>query len=115
MQNVYKNGRGETFVNVLIPTEVEVKGVSGFDGYTTDVNGGLTLGFDKDGKLMNRKYTPVTAEQVEREMVGIAQLKDTGKIQERGVFNSADPASSLFKGYVKGQKLVRVPTANDCC
>ncbi len=115
VQNVYKNGRGETFVNVLIPTEVEVKGVSGFEGYTTDVNGGLTLGFDKDGKLMNRKYTPVTAEQVEREMVGIAQLKDTGKIQERGVFNSADPASSLFKGYVKGQKLVRVPTANDCC
>ncbi|MCE7868805.1 hypothetical protein DYH09_00335 [bacterium CPR1] len=114
VQNVYKNGKGETFVNMLIPQEVPVQGVAGYEGFTTDVNGGLTLAFDAQGKLMNCKYTPVTAESIQREMAGIEQLKDTGKIQERGVFNSTNPNGSIFKGFVKGQKLVRVPVANDC-
>ncbi|MEW6283366.1 MAG: hypothetical protein AB1758_32455, partial [Candidatus Eremiobacterota bacterium] len=114
VQNVYKNGKGETFVNIAIPQEVPVTGVSGFEGFTTDVNGGLTLAFDASGKLFNLKYTPVTPQTVAEEMQGIAFLKDTGKISTQTVFQSTNAAGSIFKGFVQGKKLVRVPVANEC-
>lgn len=112
-EQVYTNARGEQFLTLNYSKEVAVEGVTGFDGYTTDVYGGVTLVFGQDGKLKEYHHTPITQEVVEEEMRGIAEMKGGNSILENpggdDIFASAQ--GGLFKGVVQNKKLVRVPVA----
>ncbi|MBI3926137.1 MAG: hypothetical protein HY319_11390, partial [Armatimonadetes bacterium] len=82
---------------------------------TTDVHGGLTLVFGPDGKLKEYRHDAITDEVIAREMQGIAEAKGSQAILERphdgsNPFTSAD--GSIFKGIVRGRKLVRVPISS---
>lgn len=115
-QQMYTNDRGEQFVTLQYAQEVPVIGVEGFEGYTTDVHGGVTLVFGPDGKLTEYRHDAVTDKVIAAEMEGIAQAKGSNSILERP-HNGSDPfastdGSSIFKGIVRGKKLVRVPISS---
>lgn len=105
------NGEGETFVTYRYTQEVPVT-VAGLEGKVTDVAGGVTLVFDREGKLIDRDHTEINAATVEREMKGIAALQSENAIVERTaleLFKSGDIDLSVFKSTIEGNKVVRVP------
>lgn len=105
----HQNDRGEQFLSFQYAQETPVS-VEGFEGFTADLLGSANMVFDKTGKLVDFDFTPVN---VEREMMGIAEMRDTNAIMttdQENIFNSAD--GSLFKTVVRGKKLVRVPVSS---
>lgn len=105
------NGEGETFVTYRYTQEVPVT-VAGLEGKVTDVAGGVTLVFDREGKLIDRDHTEINAETIDREMKGIAALQSENAIVERTaleLFKSGDIDLSVFKSTIEGNKVVRVP------
>ena len=105
------NGKGETFVTYRYTQEVPVT-VAGLEDKVTDVAGGVTLVFDKDGTLIDRDHSEINAKTIDREMKGIANLNERNAIVEREsleLFKTGDVDLSVFKSTIEGNKIVRVP------
>ena len=111
-----RNAKGEQVVNLLYPQNVPVT-VAGLEGLSTDVNGGVTLVFDAQGRLSDFHHTAVDAESVQDEMDGIAYLQRKDQILEddrRGMQFTRDDGKP-YLAVIRDGKLVRVPSsACDC-
>lgn len=110
--NVTKNGKGETFVSYRYAQEVPVT-VDGLTNLVTDVQGGVNLVFNPEGKLIDMVHTEITPETVQAEMAGIAALKDQNAIIEKeklDLFKSGVD-TSVYKSSIQGNKLVRIPVS----
>ncbi|MFN8613604.1 MAG: hypothetical protein U0931_39065 [Vulcanimicrobiota bacterium] len=110
------NQKGEQVVNLLYQRNVPVT-VPGLQGLTTDVNGGVTLVFDAQGKLSEFHHSAIDSEAVQDEMDGIAYMQRKDQILEddrRGMqFTRED--GKPYLAVVRDGKLVRVPSsACDC-
>lgn len=113
-ERVATNGKGETFVSFRYAQEVPVT-VAGLEGLVTDVHGGVNLVFGADGKLIDRNFTEITSDTVEREMKGIASFQESNSIvnaESLEIFKSNDADVSLFKSAIEGNKLVRIPISS---
>ena len=111
-ENVTTNGKGETFVTFRYSQEVPVT-VAGLEDKVTDVQGGLSLSFDADGKLIGRAYDEITSDTVEREMQGIANMQSRNAIVDKaalGLFKNSG-TEHLFKSSIEGNKIVRIPVS----
>lgn len=105
------NGKGETFLSYRYEKEVPVT-VAGLDDKVTNVQGGVSLVFDKDGKLINRDITLIDKDTVSREMKGIANMYEQHAIIDKaalGLFKSSNTDESIFKSAIDGNKIVRIP------
>ncbi len=107
---VFTDDKGEQFVTAQYTKEVPVTGVEGFEGYTTDVHGGVTLVFNADGTLKDYRHDAITDDVVEAEMAGIAAAKGSNAILESE--QAGQVKGGIFKGIAKGKKLIRVPVSS---
>ncbi len=113
-ERVATNGKGETFVSFRYSQEVPVT-VSGLEGLVTDVFGGVNLVFGADGKLVDRTFTEINSDTVEREMKGIASFQESNSIvnaESLEIYKSNNVDVSVFKSAVEGNKLVRIPISS---
>lgn len=110
------NQKGEQVVNLLYSRNVPVT-VPGLEGLTTDVNGGVTLVFDAQGKLSEFHHSGVTPDSVQDEMEGIAYMQRKDQILEddrTGMQFTRDDGKP-YLAVIRDGKLVRVPSsACDC-
>ncbi len=108
-ENVSTNAKGETFVSFRFSQEVPVT-VAGLEDKITDVQGGVNLTFDSNGKLIGRAFDEITGDTVEREMQGIANMQARNAIADRqnDLFKSGGN-ENLFKSSIEGNKIVRIP------
>ncbi|MBX3170236.1 MAG: hypothetical protein KF760_22715 [Candidatus Eremiobacteraeota bacterium] len=111
-----RNAKGEQVVSLLYPQTVPVT-VPGLQGLETDVNGGVTLVFDAQGRLSDFHHSAVDAECVQDEMEGIAYLQRKDQILEddrTGMQFTRDDGKP-YLAVIRDGKLVRVPSsACDC-
>lgn len=110
--NVSRNGKGETFVSFRYAQEVPVS-VEGLTNLVTDVQGGVNLVFNPEGKLVDMIHTEITPETVQSEMAGIAAMKADNAIIEKEKLDlfKSDFDTSVFKSAIEGNKLVRIPVS----
>ena len=106
------NERGEQVANLLYQQTVPVT-VPGLEGLTTDVNGGVTLAFDAQGKLSDFRHTGITPEFVQDEMNGLAYMQRRGQIleEQRGPMIYTREDGKPYLAVIRGDKLVRVPSS----
>lgn len=105
------NGKGETFLSYRYAQEVPVT-VAGLEDKVTDVQGGVTLVFDKEGQLIDSDLTLINDQTVDREMKGISRLNDQHAIIDKaalGLFKSSHGDETLYKSSIDGNKIVRIP------
>ncbi len=110
------NRKGEQVINLLYPRNVPVT-VPGLDGLTTDVNGGVTLVFDAQGKLCEFHHSAVTPDSVQDEMEGIAYMQRKDQIlgDDRTGMQFTRDDGKPYLAVIRDGKLVRVPSsACDC-
>ncbi len=111
---VSRTREGEQVLTFNYIRELPVTGIADYQGYTTDLQGGVTMVFGKDGAMTRFLHTPLDQEAISREMEGIAELKGSNSILERdrgdNIFTSQD--GQIFKAVVRGKKLVRVPISS---
>ena len=109
---VSTNGRGETFVSFRYQNEVPVM-VPGLENMVTDVQGGVNLVFNADGKLIDRVHSEINSETVLDEMAGIADMKSKEAIIEKETLDlfKSDADTSVFKSAIEGNKIVRIPVS----
>jgi hypothetical protein len=111
-QKVWTNKEGETFVRYGKSVEIELDPHSFTDGEE-----GLTLAFDKSGKLFHKLYEPVDAEQKQLVRDNVAEHFAHGNIRLSGtslVRSNGKPFEGWFEPQADGRrKLVRNPVAID--
>ncbi len=107
---VSRSGRGETFVSFRYSQEVPVT-VDGLEGLVTDVQGGVNLVFNPEGRLIDVIHTEIDAENVQSEMAGIKAMHDNNAIVAKETLDlfKSDADTSMFKSMISGNKLVRIP------
>lgn len=89
---------GNTFIQYLAKKEVPLKShgiykAAGVKDLYTDVYGGMTLGFDSEGKLISMFDDPVNDKKVNQTITGIKQAKKEGLIRRQPLYKS----DNLFK------------------
>jgi hypothetical protein len=111
-----RNEKGEQVVNLTYPQTVPVT-VPGLEGLSTDVQGGVTLAFDAQGRLSDYHHSAVDADCVRDEMDGIAYLQRKDQILEdtRAGMQFTRNDGKPYLAVIQDGKLVRVPSsACDC-
>ena len=107
-----RNAKGEQVVNLLYPQTVPVS-VPGLQGLSTDVNGGVTLAFDAQGRLSDFHHSAVTPECIQDEMDGIAYLQRKDQIlqDDRAGMQFTRDDGRPYLAVIRDGKLVRVPSS----
>lgn len=111
-----RNDKGEQVINLTYPQNVPVT-VAGLEGLSTDINGGVTLAFDAQGRLSDYHHSAVDAQCVQDEMEGIAYMQRKDQILEdtRAGMQFTRNDGKTYLGVVRDGKLIRVPSsACDC-
>ncbi len=113
---LYTNADGEQFVTMQYAQEVPVT-VPGLNGKLIDVYGGVTMVFDKNGKLSDYHHSPIDGDAVATEMKAVADMKAHGTImasnqQQGNAPWMSNDGRNMYKAVVRGNKLVRVPVSN---
>lgn len=111
VDSLFKNDKGETFIAYSYAENLVVHSEDpSLNGKVTDIFGGLTLAFDAQGKLTNYVHSPINDEKRDRCQDGIALMHKTDSIKMGdGIFNSFENNTKLYKGYIEGNTLVKVP------
>lgn len=110
------NEDGEQVANLLYSREVEIQGIPGLEGLTTDLTGGVTLAFDSRGRLSEYRHQPLDEQAIEDEMQGIAFLQRKNQILQGSremIFTRTD--GKPYLAVVMNGKLTRVPSSSCDC
>ncbi|MBT9586365.1 hypothetical protein IV102_23685 [bacterium] len=102
------NHKGEQVMGFLYAQSVPVAGIPALQGITTCVQGGVTLAFDTQRQLCEFRHDAVTAESLQAEMDGIAELQRKGRIGSGG--SGQDGPGYL--AVVRGKTLRRIPVTD---
>jgi hypothetical protein len=107
---------GSRHVSLSFNREVKLRGpeYGKYQGYYTDVKGGLTLFFDGTGKLTDANFENVDKAVIARNLAGLKTLIDLNQIADdpSSIFQSDNP--SIFKGIAETdpsgrKKLTKIP------
>ena len=116
LRSITTNDKGERFVNMGFSEEMELKGkeFGKYDGYYADVSGGLTLAFDKGGKLIDFNFDSITDGKKEDVKAGVASCIRQDLVKEAGVNDIFKTDNDIYKGEVVQttagkKKIVRIP------
>ena len=95
---VSTNRRGETTIEFdsvkEVPlTQYGIHKVAGLDDIYVDVNGGLTLAFDKNGKLVSKSIDEITPEKIQETITGIRNAREEGLVRRTPIYKG----DNLFK------------------
>ncbi|MFH0802498.1 MAG: hypothetical protein V2A78_08985 [bacterium] len=80
----HKNNEKEQYLNYEYAAKVPVTSEKGgkFEGYNFEVKGGLALGFNKDGKMLNYHFDPINEEKTASSQAWLENAIRKGQVYE---------------------------------
>lgn len=115
--SAYRNARGHAFLTYFSHRRITLEGAQyrEFNGSHVDVFGGLTLAFDKSGKLRSTFLRTVTDEDVRQIGISTAELIQDGRIMIGAQVNTVSLTKPLHlqPGNPKGLWLANPPLLDE--
>jgi hypothetical protein len=115
--SAYRNAKGQAYLTYFSHRQITLEGgqYQQFNGSHVDVFGGLTLAFDKSGRLRSICLRPVSDEDIRQITISTAELIKDGRIvagaQMSGM--ASDKPLHLLPGNPKGLWLANPPVIAD--
>jgi len=111
------SGKNGVTVNLDFSQEMDLNGkeYGKYDGHCVDVNGGLTLAFDKEGRLVDSVFDPITDDKKSDVKSGVLDCIGKDLIAEEGRSGSIFKTDTdIYQGVVVStsegkKKIVRIP------
>lgn len=119
LRNIVTDKNGNKFVNLQFSRELDLAGreYGKYDGYCVDVSGGLTLAFDKKGKLLDYNYDAINDAKINDVKRGVQDCIKAGLVKEEGESALFKTDTDIYQGEVTvtaagKKKIVRIPVVS---
>jgi hypothetical protein len=110
------NATDGKILNLQFSEEMDLNGkeFAQYDGHCVDVNGGMTIAFDNEGRLVDSTFDAITDKKKADVKKGVTASIDKELIMEEGKSNIFKTETDIYQGMVVStaegkKKIVRIP------